>query len=80
MHALTLLLLALAPGVAIVLFIYWKDHHEREPVVLLLLSFLYGVLSTFITLFISWPVNALVLTKPDDAVDQFVNAFFKVAL
>lgn len=75
-----LLVLALAPGVAIALYIFLKDKHEREPLHLLLISFFYGVLSTFLTLFISWPVNALILTDEGNAAHQFVNAFFKVAL
>lgn len=80
MGFLTLLALALAPGTAIALYIYLKDHHEREPLSLLLVSFLYGGLSTIVTLFISYPVNSFLLTKEDDVVSQFVNAFFKVAL
>jgi len=80
MNALVLLVLALAPGVAIMLFIYLKDKHEREPVGLLLISFLYGALATLLTMFISVPVNLLILTKDDDVVQQFFNAFFKVAL
>jgi len=80
MNILTLLSLALAPGAAIALYIYLKDKHEREPLSLLLISFLYGALSTIITLFISWPVNILILTKEEDVIHQFFNAFFKVAL
>jgi protease PrsW len=80
MTILTLLALALAPGAAIALYIYLKDHHEREPLILLLISFLYGGLSTVMTLFISYPLNAFLLTKDDDVVSQFVNAFLKVAL
>lgn len=80
MHALSLFSLALAPGAAIMLYIYLRDKHEREPISLLLISFLYGGLSTIVTLFISWPVNALILLKDDDVVHQFFNAFFKVAL
>ncbi|HEY3404073.1 MAG TPA: PrsW family glutamic-type intramembrane protease [Ohtaekwangia sp.] len=75
-----LLLLALAPGAAIALYIYLKDKHEREPLHLLLISFLYGALSTLVTLAISWPVQMLILTKEENVVHQFVNAFFKVAL
>jgi len=75
-----LLALALAPGVAIALYIYLKDKHEREPLGLLLLSFIYGALSTLATTIISIPVNILVITQPDSVVDQFYNAFFKVAL
>lgn len=80
MSGLSLLSLALAPGAAIILYVYLKDKHEREPLSLLLISFLYGGLSTLVTLFISWPVNFLILTKEDDVVHQFFNAFFKVAL
>jgi len=80
MNFVTLLSLALAPGVAIGMYIYLKDHHEREPVALLLVSFFYGALSVVVTLTISWPVNALILTNEQDVVEQFYNAFFKVAL
>ena len=80
MHALSLIALALAPGAAIVLYIYLRDKHEREPLWLLSISFLYGGLSTIMTLFITWPVTALILIKEKDAVHQFFNAFFKVAL
>jgi RsiW-degrading membrane proteinase PrsW (M82 family) len=80
MSFISLLALALAPGVAIMLYIYWKDKHEREPLTLLFVSFLYGALSVLITLFISYPVELLIITKEDDVVHQFVNAFFKVAL
>ena len=37
--------LALAPGLAIMIFIYWKDIFEKEPKQLLALSFLLGALS-----------------------------------
>jgi RsiW-degrading membrane proteinase PrsW (M82 family) len=74
-----LLALALAPGAAIALYIYLKDKHEREPLGLLMMSFLYGILSIAVTLIISYPVNAFFLTREDDVVEQFANAFFKVA-
>jgi RsiW-degrading membrane proteinase PrsW (M82 family) len=80
MHALSLFALALAPGAAVMIYIYLRDKHEREPLGLLAISFLYGGLSTILTLFISWPINALILTKEDDVAHQFLNAFFKVAL
>ena len=80
MNFLSLLALSLAPVAAIGLYIYLKDKHEREPLILLLISFLYGGLSTLITLLISWPVNALILTEKASVVSQFYNAIFKVAL
>ncbi len=80
MHALSLIALALAPSAAIVLYIYLRDKHEPEPLWLLAISFLYGGLSIIMTLFITWPVTALILMREKDAVHQFFNAFFKVAL
>ncbi len=79
MDALYLLVLALAPGVAIALYIYLKDQHEREPLHLLLISFFYGVLSTLVTLIISLPLDFMIALNEHDAVHQFGNAFFKVA-
>ncbi len=40
-----LLALAIAPGLAIIIFIYWKDKFDREPKRLLSFSFLLGALS-----------------------------------
>jgi RsiW-degrading membrane proteinase PrsW (M82 family) len=80
MNAAALLSLALAPGAAIVLYIYLRDRHEREPFWLLLISFVYGGLSTVITLIISLPVNLLFISRPADILNQFFTAFFKVAL
>lgn len=42
---MVLLGLAIAPGIAICLFIYFKDRYNREPFWLLLLSFFMGVLT-----------------------------------
>jgi protease PrsW len=75
-----LLGIALAPGLAIMLYIYLKDKHEREPLFLLFISFLYGAFSTMITLAISFPLDFLVTLKENDVVHEFVEAFFKVAL
>lgn len=41
-----LLALAIAPGIAICIFIYLKDKYNREPLGLLLVSFILGMLST----------------------------------
>lgn len=80
MDVFGLFCLALAPGVAIMLYIYLRDKHEREPFWLLALSFFYGGLSTLVTLLITIPVDMLILTKEDSVIQQFYNAFFKVAL
>jgi protease PrsW len=80
MNLLALLALALAPGIAIGIYIYLKDKHEREPIGLLLMSFLYGALSTLITILISWPLTARVAIDESNVADQAINAFFLVAL
>lgn len=54
-----LLALAMAPGIAICLFIYFKDKYNREPLGLLILSFFMGVLSIIPAVIIQ-----IALTKP----------------
>lgn len=78
MDVLSIIGLALAPGLAISLYIYLKDKHEREPFWLLMLSFVYGIVSTLITYLIAWPFESFVVFQ-ESLSDQFVNAFFKVA-
>jgi RsiW-degrading membrane proteinase PrsW (M82 family) len=46
MDVITVLALAVAPGVAISLFVYWKDKFDREPRKLLIWSFVFGMIST----------------------------------
>jgi RsiW-degrading membrane proteinase PrsW (M82 family) len=56
-----LLALAIAPGIAICLFIYLRDKYNKEPLGLLILSFFMGVLSIipagFFQYFITGPVE-----------------------
>jgi RsiW-degrading membrane proteinase PrsW (M82 family) len=80
MDILILLALALAPGVAIGVYIYLKDHHEREPVGLLIRSFFFGVLSIFVTLLISQVIGLFVTIDETSVSDQAVSAFLIVAL
>jgi len=42
-----LLLVAILPGIVAVLFIYWRDRHEKEPLFYLTICFVFGVLSTW---------------------------------
>jgi RsiW-degrading membrane proteinase PrsW (M82 family) len=80
MDVFELLGIALAPGAAIVLYIYLKDKHEREPLSLLITSFGYGIFSTALTMVFTWTLEMFLLLKEDDLIHQFVSAFFKVAL
>jgi RsiW-degrading membrane proteinase PrsW (M82 family) len=45
MNPIALLSLAIAPGLAIGVYVYWQDKFDKEPLHLLLLSFFYGMLS-----------------------------------
>jgi protease PrsW len=80
MDILLLLALALAPGGAIGLYIYLKDKHEREPIGLLIRSFFFGVLSVFITLFISNGIGMFITIDEQSVSEQAVHAFLIVAL
>lgn len=80
MSILLLLALALAPGASIALYIYLKDKHEREPLGLLIKSFLFGVLSIFITLLLSKIIDQFITINEQDVSEQAVHAFLIVAL
>ncbi len=54
-----LLALAIAPGIAICLFIYLKDKYNKEPIGLMLVSFFIGMLAIIPAIIIQ-----LVFTKP----------------
>lgn len=80
MYALILLAIALAPGVAIGVYIYLKDHHEREPIGLLLRAFFFGLLSVVVTLLISGVIDQFISIDPSSLSEQAVHAFIIVAL
>jgi RsiW-degrading membrane proteinase PrsW (M82 family) len=80
MNVLLLLALATAPGVAIGLYIYLKDKHEREPIGLLIKAFIYGMLSTLLTFVISIPISSVIPLDEKSLGEQAVHAFLLVAL
>ncbi len=80
MNLFILLALALAPGVAIGLYIYLKDHHEREPIGLLIKAFSAGAISVLITLTINAPLSQWIPIDESNLTEQAVHAFLIVAL
>jgi RsiW-degrading membrane proteinase PrsW (M82 family) len=76
-----LLALAIAPGITICLFIYLKDRYNREPLGLMLLSFIMGMLAilpaVIIQLALTKPVNQLM---GEGVLYTAVFAFIIVAL
>src|SRR5688572_28371639 len=53
-----LLVLALAPGIAIIFYIIGKDKYNKEPFLNLLISFLLGVLSTLPAIIVQSSITA----------------------
>ena len=80
MDLLALLAIATAPGVAIGVYIYLKDKHEREPIGLLLTAFLFGAIAVVVTLVVSMGVNSMISINEQDLTEQAVHAFLIVAL
>ncbi len=80
MNILFLLAIATAPGVAIGLYIYLKDKHEREPIGLLIKAFIYGMLSIILTLIISIPISSVIPIDKQSLGEQAIHAFLLVAL
>jgi len=80
MEALILLGIATAPCVAIGLFIYLTDKHEREPIGLLLRAYLYGIVAIAVTYVVTKLLNEAITINKKDLTEQAVHAFLIVAL
>ncbi|TVZ59254.1 RsiW-degrading membrane proteinase PrsW (M82 family) [Flavobacteriaceae bacterium MAR_2010_105] len=79
---MNLLLAAIAPVLIIIIYIYIKDKYEKEPKRLLLISFVFGaIVSIIITTVLYLVFDVLLpLTNDQSVWQQFVKAFFVVAL
>ena len=79
---MNLLILALAPAVIIIIYIYVKDKYEKEPLKFLLKNFLLGAT---VSVVITFALSAIIkqfftVTDPSSILQQFIKAFFVVAL
>jgi len=79
---MNLLLLAVAPVLTIIVYIYFQDKYEKEPSSLLILNFLFGaIISILIVTFLYLITGRLIpITDEFSIWQQFVQAFFVVAL
>jgi len=79
---LSLLALAVAPGTAIVFYIYWKDKYDREPVKNLVFSFILGMLSIVPAILIQQGLQPMLKQYfPHNDISYFsIFAFIVVAL
>lgn len=81
MSILNLILAALAPVVAIIVYIYAKDKHEKEPRRLMFYTFLFGAfLSIFITTVLYVIFDYILPINKDTVLQQFIKAFLIVGL
>ena len=71
---MNLLLLAIAPGIAISLYIYFKDRYNKEPPKYLLVCFLLGVVSAAAAALIEIAASSLF----DDYIDSQLPAFLSL--
>lgn len=79
---MVLLLSALAPVAAVIIYIYVKDKYEKESKRMLSLAFILGAIISIIITTVLYMFFDLFLPLPDDYSiwQQFVKAFFVVAL
>lgn len=79
---MTLLVLAIAPVLAIIVYIYFKDTYEKEPIGFLTKNFLLGATVSIILTFIIGYFAATIfpLTDLKSIFQQFLRAFIVVAL
>ncbi|MDD7887766.1 PrsW family intramembrane metalloprotease [Flavivirga sp. 57AJ16] len=79
---MNLLLMAIAPVLIIIIYIYFKDKYEKEPKRLLFYNFLLGAIVSVVITTILYYVFDIVLPLPNDTsiFQQFIKAFFVVAL
>lgn len=79
---MNLLLLAITPVLIIIIYIYFKDKYEKEPIGVLTKSFLFGATVSIIITFILgfFAAKVFPLTDEKNIFQQFLKAFFVIAL
>ncbi|MCD6276728.1 hypothetical protein J7J69_00585 [candidate division WOR-3 bacterium] len=73
-----LLLVAVAPVIALIIFFYHKDRYEKEPLSLLIKAFLIGILITVPALFLEQSFAVLFMYTPDRRNGSMQNAGCKL--
>lgn len=80
MNLLVLLGVAIAPGAVTVIYICSKDKFKPEPRGLLVLSFVYGLLSVVLTVIFGILLSNVLVFRVNDIFNQLVKAFVVTAL
>jgi RsiW-degrading membrane proteinase PrsW (M82 family) len=77
---LTLLVLAIAPGVALAWYVYNKDRWEKEPPKLLIFSFILGILIVFPAALIEGIIDLLIPFDKEDLISLAIYCFLGIGI
>lgn len=78
---MNLLLISIAPGIAISWYVYHKDRWNKEPSKTIIYAFILGALVSFPSAFLEVVIDLLNLFKPHrDLASLFIYTFFGIAL
>ena len=80
MGVVTLFILALSPGLAIMLYIYLQDIHEPEPIGQLAIGFGYGILSMLLATGVTYLIYKNIHFDQESFSDMAIKAFIIVAV
>ena len=80
MGIVTLLILALSPGLVIILYIYLQDIHEPEPISQLAIGFGYGILSMLLATGVTYLIYKNIHFDRESFSDMAIKAFIIVAV
>lgn len=78
-ESITLLALAIAPGIALSIYFYVSDKYEKEPKWLLILAFVLGMVSIFPAILMGNFFDGLGLGKTDTSLGVLLYAFITIA-
>lgn len=76
MYILYVLILALAPVLAILFYLYFRDKYEKEPIILLVATFLLGGLSTLPIIVVEQILSHIWINYLPGFHSQYTNAFY----
>ena len=80
MHLIFLMIMAVAPGIALAIYIYLVDPKQKKPLKLLLLAGFYGVLSLGITIGLGLLLHNYADLDHGSVADQMIRALIFVGL
>ena len=80
MDIIKLLVLALSPVLAVILYIYLRDKYEKEPLRLLISCFFWGIISIIPAAYSENKLGELLSLSENNPKETFIYAFFIVGL